>query len=177
MTTWIRRAARAAGMVACLGIVSSCGGGAPMGPPPGGIPGLLGTTLVRADGREVPVASLAGKTVGLYFSASWCGPCQVFTPDLVTAYREITGAGHPFEIVLVSSDVSPDDMFAYMRDKEMPWLAVPFDRSTSRTLGSRYGVRGIPSLVVLAPDGSTVTVQGREAVARQGARAWDGWKP
>jgi thiol-disulfide isomerase/thioredoxin len=44
---------------------------------------------------------LDGKIVALYFSASWCGPCQQFTPLLKTFYTAIKRLGKPFEIVFV----------------------------------------------------------------------------
>ena len=29
------------------------------------------------------------KLIGLFFSADWPGPCQLFTPELLKAYKEI----------------------------------------------------------------------------------------
>ena len=44
--------------------------------------GGASATLVNAQGEMVSAASLAGKVVGFYCSASWCGPCRSFTPRL-----------------------------------------------------------------------------------------------
>ena len=44
--------------------------------------GGASATLVNARGEVVSAASLAGKVVGFYCSASWCGPCRSFTPRL-----------------------------------------------------------------------------------------------
>ena len=43
---------------------------------------LLPNELLDAGGQEVSIDELKGKYVGLYFSASWCGPCRTFTPKL-----------------------------------------------------------------------------------------------
>ena len=44
----------------------------------------------------------------------------------------------------------------------MPWLAVPYEDSATRTeLTTLYGIQGIPSLVLLNPDGSVITEDGR----------------
>ncbi|KAL7196859.1 hypothetical protein ACSBR1_036803 [Camellia fascicularis] len=59
--------------------------------------------LIRNNGDLVKFDSLKGKKVGLYFSASWCGPCQQFTPNLVEVYNELSSKGN-FEIVFVSAD-------------------------------------------------------------------------
>ncbi len=151
-------------------------GGASGPAPEGGIPGLLGPRLVGADGQLVDTSELEGKTVALYFSASWCGPCRQFTPDLVRTYRELKAAGRPFEVVLVSSDRDEAAMREYMRTASMPWLAVPYDRGRLQAIASRYNVRGIPAVVVLDLDGRTVSTNGRMEVGRRGAGAWDLWR-
>ena len=42
--------------------------------------GLIPDTLLDNRGKKVSSDQLSGKYVGLYFSASWCGPCRSFTP-------------------------------------------------------------------------------------------------
>lgn len=53
--------------------------------------------------------------------------------------------------------------------KEMPWAAVPYEGARLRqTLGAKYGVQGIPTLVILdAATGAVVTKDGRAAVMRR----------
>merc|ERR1712176_1662227 len=47
----------------------------------------------------------------------------------------------------------------------MPWLALPLNnRSTKEQLSTLFGVRGIPSLVLLDRDRSTITTNGRGAI-------------
>lgn len=44
----------------------------------------------------------------------------------------------------------------------MPWLAIPFENTDNRSqLTSLYGIQGIPSLILLNPDGSVITEDGR----------------
>lgn len=53
---------------------------------------------------------LAGqRTIGVYFSASWCAPCRQFTPVLAKFYEEMNKKGKKFEIVWVSRDNSADE--------------------------------------------------------------------
>jgi nucleoredoxin len=136
---------------------------------------LFGTQLVDASGKTVPVSALEGKKVGLYFSAAWCPPCRAFTPRLVETYNTLKARGEPFEIVFISSDRTDDAMFAYMKDYKMDWLAVPFDSEQRAALGRRYGVRGIPTLVVIDPSGRTLSTDGRGQVAQHGAAAYARW--
>ena len=61
------------------------------------IAGLLDTTFYDRDGNSVTLDDLKGKYIGLYFSASWCGPCRRFTPKLIWNYNEILKAGHTYK--------------------------------------------------------------------------------
>ncbi|GFP97737.1 probable nucleoredoxin 2 [Phtheirospermum japonicum] len=117
--------------------------------------------------KQLPVASLIGKTVGLYFSAQWCTPGLKFTPKLASIYQKINqemtvNGNRDFEIVLVSSDRSQTAFDSYFQT--MPWLALPYGDSNIKNLTKYFDVRGIPALVILGPDGKTVTRLGRNLV-------------
>jgi thiol-disulfide isomerase/thioredoxin len=115
----------------------------------------IGPALVTAYGQPVPSARLKEQDyVLLYFSAGWCGPCREFTPNLVNFYSEHRNAD--FEVVLVSSDQSPNAMLAYMREAQMPFTAVPYERVEGSQLKARYGRSGIPHLVVVDRQGEVV---------------------
>ncbi|XP_012465310.1 probable nucleoredoxin 2 isoform X3 [Gossypium raimondii] len=125
---------------------------------------LLDQTMTR----KVPVDSLIGKTVGLYFSAQWCFPCAKFTPKLISIYHKIKqslegkGGGEDFEIVFVSNDRDQSSFDSYYGT--MPWLALPFGEPIIRTLAKYFDVQGIPCLIIIDPDGKTVTKQGRNLI-------------
>ncbi|KAM5565209.1 hypothetical protein ABKV19_019300 [Rosa sericea] len=121
--------------------------------------------------NQVPVASLVGKTIGLYFSAQWCIPCVNFTPRLISIYKKIKEQmlvgdqqqdGEDFEIVFVSSDRDQTSFEAYFTT--MPWLALPFEDPNIKELVKHFDVKCIPCLVILGPDGKTVTRQGRNLI-------------
>jgi hypothetical protein len=66
------------------------------------------------------------------------------------------------EVIFVSSDRDENAFKEYM--KEMPWLAIPFnDRNIKQTLSQKFGISGIPALLVFNGQGALVTGQGREA--------------
>jgi len=125
---------------------------------------LLGPSLESKSGAVQTMEALAGKgAVALYFSAHWCPPCRGFTPELADWYKKSLQA-KGLEIVFVSADKDAEQFNEYLA--EMPWLAVPYvDRARERALSKRFKVQGIPSLVILGPDGKVITKDGRAAVS------------
>ncbi|PON35925.1 DnaJ-like [Parasponia andersonii] len=122
--------------------------------------------LVRNNGDQVKISNLKGKTVGLYFSASWCGPCHRFAPKLVEVYNEVASKGE-FEVVFVSSDTDDESFNGYF--SKMPWLAVPFsDADNVKRLEELFEVSGIPSLVIIDPNGKISTEDGTSILIEHG---------
>ncbi len=177
-----RRNRRRAGVraVAAVGIVCSlaagCDGDSPAGLPPPSLPELFGDELYRADGSVVGLEVFDGvPVIGIYFGAGSCSACAPFTPLLVDAYHLLEEDGRPFEVVYVSSDASEAAMFSYMQDSGMPWVAVPWRGAKARALVDRYGVRWIPTLVVVDGAGKTISLDGRDELYDKGAAAYDDW--
>jgi len=138
---------------------------------------IFGETLKSKTGDKPTVEALNGKTgVLVYFSAHWCPPCRGFTPKLAEFYKK-HAAAKGFEIVFVSSDRDTASFTDYYN--EMPWLALPYDdRKCKEELNSKYKVKGIPSLVVLGPDGNVITTDGRSKVQEDFETCEDfPWKP
>ena len=132
----------------------------------------LGERVLRADGSSVESSSaLDGKNfVLLYHSASWCGPCKAFTPDLIEMYEQ-EGGGDVFEVVLVSYDRSVPEAEAYMREFDMPWVMAPMDRQGE--LRRYTTTNGIPELVMIDLRTGEHVSPGRSAPMVKGiAAAW-----
>jgi thiol-disulfide isomerase/thioredoxin len=125
---------------------------------------LFGDKLVSKDGEVATADVLANKTnILVYFSAHWCPPCRGFTPLLAKCHKELNDAGKKFEVVFVSAD-NDDAAFREYMD-EMPWLSLPYsERDLAKDLNSVFQVQGIPTLILLKPDGSLISANGREAV-------------
>ncbi len=124
----------------------------------------IGPNLVNAQGKPVTSAMLADKDyVLVYYSASWCGPCRAFTPDLVKFHEDYAKKGN-FEVILMSSDRSEGDMTQYMVDGKMPWLAVPYDKRGNVSLAPGHNVTGIPHLALMDKEGNLVAHDGPRKV-------------
>jgi nucleoredoxin len=66
-------------------------------------------------------------------------------------------ATHPeFEILFVSYDKSAPAMESYMRDMQMPWPAVTYDKLAGKEALKKYAGSGIPCLVVVDETGKVI---------------------
>lgn len=132
---------------------------------------LLADNIVNQVGEKVDWMTITGKgkILGLYYSAHWCPPCRGFTPKLAEWYKGMKAkdAGKNFEMIFVSSDSDQAAFDEYY--KEMPWLALKFDKRQEKAdLSKKHGVRGIPTLVILnAETGAVITSKGRAKVTSE----------
>ncbi|MBP3302030.1 MAG: hypothetical protein J6L64_02700 [Opitutales bacterium] len=112
--------------------------------------GLLAKAHQKSeDAKREVVKKLDGKFVGIYHSASWCGFCHFFTPQLIAFYKKNK---KDFEVVFVSGDKSEKQRRAYAKSSKMPWLAAPFGKENGAP-----GAGGYPCLHVLTPEGKILT--------------------
>ena len=137
-----------------------------------GLAKMLPSKLLDAEGKQVSRNELAGKMVGFYFSAHWCGPCRSFTPNLVD-FRDANTKD--FEVVFVSKDKSPEAQMDYMKNSNMNWYTLTHRSSEANALYEQFGVRGIPKLIIVSPDGKTITENGRRDVSSNPNGAIQAW--
>ncbi|KAH6940544.1 hypothetical protein HPB50_000565 [Hyalomma asiaticum] len=134
-----------------------------------------GKTLLRKDGSQHAADDVLKDTsvLALYFSAGWCPACRMFTPVLAEAYRQ--NKNRKVEVVFVSNDRSIFAMLHYMRQSHANWFAVKYGDPLREELPAKYGVTGVPALVVIRRDGSVVNADARIDVTTKGHRAFLDW--
>ncbi len=118
---------------------------------------LLEGNLVKLEGRKISRAKDAAKPEKyyvFYYSASWCAPCQKFTPSLVDFYNKSKDSS--FEVYFISSDNDEGDMEDYIKDKQMPWLSLKLGKTEKFKKEIKHGVQGIPFIAITKPDGTVV---------------------
>ena len=97
------------------------------------------------------------KLIALYFSAHWCPPCRKFTPQLVDYYNRVAPQHPEFEIIFVSNDRSQFGFETYLKEAQMPWPAVDFQKVANKAAINKYAGNGIPDLVLLDASGKVVS--------------------
>lgn len=117
---------------------------------------------VDCDNLEV-FKSVKDKTslIGVYFSASWCPPCRLFTPLLIDAYTSIrrTHGDDALEIILVPRDRAQTEWQGYLRT--MPWLSFPFNHDSTFKLKALLLIKQLPRLIIIDRFGNIVCEDAR----------------
>jgi len=111
--------------------------------------------------------------VAYYFSASWCPPCQKFTPLLIEYYKKWNANEKKIEIVFISADRNETGFKGYY-DK-MPWLAIPYGDRRIKTLSEKFEPEGIPNLIIVSKDEKALTGNGYEDVMLKKDKTLDYW--
>ena len=105
------------------------------------------------DGKNFQFAKFAkGKTVVLDFWASWCPDCRKDAPEVVRMYEAYRPYG--IEFIGVSMDT---DVEAWKKAIEKYGITYPqvseLKKFKETDIAKAYGVKWIPSMVVVGPDG------------------------
>jgi nucleoredoxin len=133
---------------------------------------LYGNSFLSKNGIVDDSALKEVKLIGIYFSAHWCPPCRGFTPKLAEFYNKVNENGKVFEVIFITSDKDETSFHEYFN--EMPWLAIDFNNPNKAEIKKAHSVSGIPTLVILKPNGTKLNVNARQDVVN-GAQNFDNW--
>ena len=99
-------------------------------------------------------------------------PCRGFTPVLKEAFNGMDG--EKITIIFVSSDKDENAMKDYFKSHGN-YLALPHGSDLKKGLSEKFGVQGIPMLVIIDKTGKTVDAGGRGTVQNKKAEALAEW--
>jgi thiol-disulfide isomerase/thioredoxin len=110
--------------------------------------------LKSPDGKEVSLASLKGKVVLLDFWATWCGPCKAAMPSIQKLHEKYEGRAVAILGVNTWEQGPANVAQKYMEKNKFTYgLLLQGDG-----LATAYGISGIPTLVLIGPDGKIIHI-------------------
>lgn len=112
-------------------------------------------TTKTVDGKQLKLADYKGKFVLLDFWATWCGPCLGETPHLKAIFEKY-GKREDFVLIGLSLDKDPAQPAAYAKENGCSWVDGFLGEWGKDEVTKLYGVRGIPSICLIGPDGKVV---------------------
>lgn len=116
------------------------------------------------DGTAFDPQSVAGKVVLVDFWATWCGPCLEEIPNILAAYEKYHAKG--FEVVGVSVDDEREAVAALLQAKPLPW-PILFGDGFNGPMAKRYGIIGIPQLILVGRDGNVICLNAKGDVLHE----------
>lgn len=106
-------------------------------------------TLYSTRGRAVSLSELQGKVVVLDFWASWCPPCRAAIPSMQRLHEVYKDRGVEVLGINMNDNQDPAEFMAK--------LGVDYKvLRDGAEVAQLYNVKAIPTLLVIAPDGTVV---------------------
>lgn len=111
--------------------------------------------ITRVDGKQVRLSDYIGKGYLLLdFWASWCAPCRRESPNIVKAYNKYHSRG--FDIFAVSLDRSREAWLKAIAADHLDYVHASALKYWDSEPARLYGIRSIPSNVLIDPQGRII---------------------
>jgi thiol-disulfide isomerase/thioredoxin len=101
--------------------------------------------------RAIRLSDFQGKFVYIDFWASWCGPCRQSFPWMNEMQSKYGNQG--FQIIGINVDTGKSEATEFLAANKANFL-IAFD--PKGTMPSAYAIKGMPSSVLVGPDGKIV---------------------
>ena len=103
------------------------------------------------DGHPLRLSDLRGNVVVLNFWGVWCGPCVQEMPELEAFAAD--ARGRRVRVLAVNSGIGGETQDAIRRFLSLHHLAIPVALDAGRTAYRAFGVRALPTTILIDANG------------------------